>query len=254
MSEDALGLGFTETSEISAWLRLEWQAFSVNFDEQRVMKKVKIRSVVIEQHGVVSPGVLEQKPTESRSYATAVTGLSTDKPSARRLPFMDDIVVLDEYVLVDDSGPFTVIRFFDRVHDDIDQSSQNICFGCGTYGHAKELCGNPEYAGAVINNQSHCYFPLANKQVNKVSHEDLFGPWMVVEDRRRRNHRYENPGKCMTKGATGSRFDVLHDFPWEDVVVNVGITMEGVSEYHGPSVATQSPWGEHRVFKVFRLF
>ncbi|KAK8659864.1 hypothetical protein V6N13_030056 [Hibiscus sabdariffa] len=177
MSEDALGLGFTETSEISAWLRLEWQAFSVNFDEQRVMKKVKIRSVVIEQHGVVSPGVLEQ-----------------------------------------------------------------------------ELCGNPEYAGAVINNQSHCYFPLANKQVNKVSHEDLFGPWMVVEDRRRRNHRYENPGKCMTKGATGSRFDVLHDFPWEDVVVNVGITMEGVSEYHGPSVATQSPWGEHRVFKVFRLF
>ncbi|KAL4346465.1 hypothetical protein GQ457_17G010540 [Hibiscus cannabinus] len=69
------------------------------------------------------------------------------------------------------------------------EGSQNISFGCGTYGHAKELFGNPKYAGAVTNNQSHRFFPLAKKQVDKVSHEDLFGPWMVVEDRRRRNHR-----------------------------------------------------------------
>ncbi|KAK8632506.1 hypothetical protein V6N13_072897 [Hibiscus sabdariffa] len=70
--------------------------------------------------------------------------------------------------------------------------------------------------GAVHNNQGNHSFPLANKQADKVSSKDLFGTWMLVEDRRRRTLRNDNAGKSMIKETSGSRFDILHNFPVED--------------------------------------
>ncbi|KAK8553972.1 hypothetical protein V6N12_030951 [Hibiscus sabdariffa] len=328
MAEDTLGLGFARTLEISSWPRLEQQGLPVDSDEQHVTKKVKNR---------------------------AASGLSASKGNARLMPSMDDVVVLDEDVIVDDSGPFTVIRFSDRVHDVIDQSIGRslivrllgrsigyrmlwnhiqalwapqgniqlvdldkdyylvkfvvdedyvkvlaegpwIIFGnyLTVQPWSHEFSTNQVFPSQVIvwvrlsGLLYHYYmkslflritsilgrvvkvdynthggergkfarlaiildltkpirscigidgfiqqleyerlhniffgcgnhsFPLANKQADKVSSKDLFGTWMLVEDRRRRTLRNDNAGKSMIKETSGSRFDILHNFPVED--------------------------------------
>ncbi|KAK8538747.1 hypothetical protein V6N13_009128 [Hibiscus sabdariffa] len=70
----------------------------------------------------------------------------------------------------------------------------------------EEHCGNLEHAGTAHNSQGNRSFPLSNKQVDKVSSEDLFGPWMVVEDRRRRPRWNDNTGKQMPTEISVSRF------------------------------------------------
>ncbi|KAK8704736.1 hypothetical protein V6N13_048350 [Hibiscus sabdariffa] len=148
MSESTLGLGFAGTPEVSSWSRLERQRQLFNFDEQRVMKKVKNRGEGFEQPGDASLGGLEpktevgdyddvcmsdgnheggvrtasgvpvrdgaQQPTKSRSYATMTFGSSGSDENARLVPSMDDVVVLGDDVTVDDSGQFPIIRFSDR--------------------------------------------------------------------------------------------------------------------------------------------
>ncbi|KAL4387446.1 hypothetical protein GQ457_09G020350 [Hibiscus cannabinus] len=49
----------------------------------------------------------------SRSYAAAVVGERAAKVPGKKVLNPDDIVVLDEDVNVDDSGPYTVVRFSD---------------------------------------------------------------------------------------------------------------------------------------------
>ncbi|KAK8712301.1 hypothetical protein V6N13_147541 [Hibiscus sabdariffa] len=46
----------------------------------------------------------------ARSYATAVSGSKADKETVKSVLNSDDIVVLDEDVVVDESGPYTVDR------------------------------------------------------------------------------------------------------------------------------------------------
>ncbi|KAK8572775.1 hypothetical protein V6N12_028818 [Hibiscus sabdariffa] len=120
MSESTLGLGFAGTPEVSSWSRLERQRQLFNFDEQRVMKKVKNRGEGFEQPGDASLGGLEpktevgdyddvcmsdgnheggvrtasgvpvrdgaQQPTKSRSYATMTFGSSGSDENARLNP------------------------------------------------------------------------------------------------------------------------------------------------------------------------
>ncbi|KAL4284648.1 hypothetical protein GQ457_16G019820 [Hibiscus cannabinus] len=118
---------------------------------------------------------------------------------------------------------------------------QNICFGCGTYGHAKEHCGNPEHAGTTHNSQGNRSFPLSNKQVDKVSSEDLFGPWMVVEDRRRRPRRNDNTRKQMPTKISGSRFEILNNLPVDEETTSMRAFVGGTSKQINSPVVLQSP-------------
>ncbi|KAL4351495.1 hypothetical protein GQ457_06G009470 [Hibiscus cannabinus] len=79
----------------------------------------------------------------------------------------------------------------------------NICFKCGKYGHAKEYCGVVE-APAITEENAHA---LRNP-------EDLYGPWMQVVNRRRRNVNISgssggNEGSTVAREARGSRFAAL---------------------------------------------
>ncbi|KAK8536045.1 hypothetical protein V6N12_012707 [Hibiscus sabdariffa] len=135
-----LGLGFSETSEISALPRLEQQGSSLDSDEQRVMKKAKNRDDGVEQAGgslrtdsglavdnggggdmrmagneggsgskSLDHGPPEEENRQTRSYAVAVSGMFDSRENSQPIPYMNDVVVLDEDVIVDDNGPFMVI-------------------------------------------------------------------------------------------------------------------------------------------------
>ncbi|KAK8649333.1 hypothetical protein V6N13_130063 [Hibiscus sabdariffa] len=138
MDTDTLGLGFFGAPEISSWPRLEQQGLPVDSDEQRVTKKVKNRGGSLDLSGDGSSEGLEhvsdagdngdvhmledgrdngfrdvvdgpaengeqQKPA-SRSYAAATAaGLLTSEGNGRPRSSMDDVEVLDDDVIVDDS-------------------------------------------------------------------------------------------------------------------------------------------------------
>ncbi|KAL4335546.1 hypothetical protein GQ457_07G011820 [Hibiscus cannabinus] len=104
---------------------------------------------------------------------------------------------------------------------------QNICFGCGTYGHAKEHCGTSELAEVSHNGNGNRAFPLSNKKVDKVAAEDLFGPWMVVEDRRRRARRTDTSGAHMPPGTSGLRFEMLNNLSADVDASSIGNSIGG---------------------------
>ncbi|KAK9012129.1 hypothetical protein V6N11_040198 [Hibiscus sabdariffa] len=62
------------------------------------------------------------------SYAAmAAKPVSSNVSSGKSFNFTEEeVVVLDEDCLVDDSGAFPMIKFSDRVHDQIDKNMQNV--------------------------------------------------------------------------------------------------------------------------------
>ncbi|KAL4291217.1 hypothetical protein GQ457_14G013430 [Hibiscus cannabinus] len=86
---------------------------------------------------------------------------------------------------------------------------QNICYDCGIYGHSKEYCA----AFKTSLTENGCGGQLNKNNVEaEVSEDRLFGPWMVVENRRRRTSDVSrsNGGSMNGGNATGgSRFGVL---------------------------------------------
>ncbi|KAL4333466.1 hypothetical protein GQ457_07G012960 [Hibiscus cannabinus] len=89
-----------------------------------------------------------------------------------------------------------------------------ICYKCGKYGHAKEVCGTSESSTVQEVN------PSALRNPTK-----LYGPWMQVVNKRRRNvslqrsNRIDN-GSSRETVALGSRFATLAE------VVNEGVAVE----------------------------
>ncbi|XP_038996336.1 uncharacterized protein LOC120120897 [Hibiscus syriacus] len=87
---------------------------------------------------------------------------------------------------------------------------QQICFKCGTYGHAKEAYQtNQKEKQMEITNTSH----VIEEQSNfKNSKENPFGPWMVVQPRGRRSRYQRTQIKNKELEGTpkqGSRFAPL---------------------------------------------
>ncbi|KAL4291711.1 hypothetical protein GQ457_14G003420 [Hibiscus cannabinus] len=76
-----------------------------------------------------------------------------------------------------------------------------ICFKCVKYGHAEEVCGATEPA------------PGTDTITDKRKPDDLYGPWMQVVNRRRRNvgnlNLGVNGGARKEQDTRGSRFTVL---------------------------------------------
>ncbi|KAK8602887.1 hypothetical protein V6N13_085089 [Hibiscus sabdariffa] len=133
-------------------------------------------------HSVHMDGVeaeSEAQPGASRSYAAAMTGLKAEKETSKSVLSSDDIVVLDEDVLVDESGPYT------------------------------ELCGNLGDAKEPLAAQGSHSFPFSGAKHHEVSTEELYGPWMVVGDKKRCPRKLHDTNKGVESSFGKSRFDAL---------------------------------------------
>ncbi|KAL4290191.1 hypothetical protein GQ457_14G018230 [Hibiscus cannabinus] len=101
---------------------------------------------------------------------------------------------------------------------------QNICFKCGVYGHSQELCTHSTMRGNVVNGQKQNSDNVGEEVSKEAGKEGLFGPWMVVDTRRRRAPaaRVVPREFEQDKGsALGSRFVVLECEPVAPAVEHV---------------------------------
>ncbi|KAL4341777.1 hypothetical protein GQ457_08G026220 [Hibiscus cannabinus] len=98
-----------------------------------------------------------------------------------------------------------------------------ICFHCGTYGHSKETCG------VLLGADSSTRQDLG-PEIKKPSENELYGPWMTVDSRRRRNTSYNHSNKATVPKpqrnnvVMGSRFNALNID--EDVGVDMTVAPE----------------------------
>ncbi|KAL4368982.1 hypothetical protein GQ457_05G017200 [Hibiscus cannabinus] len=126
-------------------------------------------------------------------------------------------------IVMDLKKPLISGIIIDGKHQDIEyEGLPSICFKCGKYEHMKEMCGVSEIAMERENNFTEQRNP-----------QELYGPWMQVVNRRRRNvsnvTNRETPGRGVRLVATlGSRYDILADEPEtvterEDAPMSVGM-------------------------------
>ncbi|MBA0751938.1 hypothetical protein Gogos_000825, partial [Gossypium gossypioides] len=82
-----------------------------------------------------------------------------------------------------------------------------IYFTCKKYRHTKELCAAPQSDSVVRKDQKGTTLTKAVSGGESA----IYGPWMVVKRKVRRNSRNNNVKKIdfMEKGKSGSRFDAL---------------------------------------------
>ncbi|KAL4303029.1 hypothetical protein GQ457_10G025080 [Hibiscus cannabinus] len=85
----------------------------------------------------------------------------------------------------------------------------NICFQCRVYGHSKEVCGRLEEDSDVQTRQATRTFPFSSTVGQEVPPEKLYGPWMIVGDRKRRTRRPSVSSKPVEASSGKTRFDVL---------------------------------------------
>ncbi|KAL4362433.1 hypothetical protein GQ457_04G029140 [Hibiscus cannabinus] len=86
---------------------------------------------------------------------------------------------------------------------------QHICFECGVYGHSKEACTKGKETASGRSGQEGNQRPEPSVTI---SESNLFGPWMVVDNRRRKpvgNGRAVEPVMQEGGGHRGSRFAAL---------------------------------------------
>ncbi|KAL4346395.1 hypothetical protein GQ457_17G004810 [Hibiscus cannabinus] len=95
-------------------------------------------------------------------------------------------------VMVDLTKPLLAcIRIDGKIQKVEYEGLQQICFQCGTYGHAKENCvGSGGSPGFSINDNGK-NLGQASTSTNPVEPSDLapYGPWMTVDNRRRKTMR-----------------------------------------------------------------
>ncbi|KAK8669476.1 hypothetical protein V6N13_106906 [Hibiscus sabdariffa] len=194
---------------------LERPASLVEAEEQRATKKVKNKGV---EDGIVLGGshsteahisdltgnVDEPMQEEDRvatntllvdgiedshvvpnSYAAVVAGSVAPKTPAKITLNPDDIVVLDEDHLE-----------YEGLHN-------------GLYGHSRDMCGHLGEENKTTSVQENHSFPFSGSERHEVSAEELYGPWMLVSDRRCRPRRMNGVGKVTDSNVGKSRFDVL---------------------------------------------
>ncbi|KAH1066052.1 hypothetical protein J1N35_031039 [Gossypium stocksii] len=81
-----------------------------------------------------------------------------------------------------------------------------ICFTCGKYGHIKELCAAMQPGSSSGKEQNY----VSPAKVTNEGDGAVYGPWMVVEKKNRRNYRNINSSENLRdQGKSGSRFDAL---------------------------------------------
>ncbi|KAK8983236.1 hypothetical protein V6N11_057985 [Hibiscus sabdariffa] len=142
----------------------------------------------------------------TRSYATAVSGSKAAKETVKSVPNSDDIVVLDEDVFVDEKM-------------------------CG---------GSSGEQGSLVARGGHS-FPFSGDKRHEVTTEELYGPWMVAGDRKRRPRKQLVTDKGMNLNNGKSRFNVLATEAAEADVPEVGVSIPSVAHVStkaGPSLTS----------------
>ncbi|XP_039036627.1 uncharacterized protein LOC120173595 [Hibiscus syriacus] len=111
-------------------------------------------------------------------------------------------------VVIDLNKPLILCVGIDDFIQQIEyEGLQQICFNCGTYGHAKENCQiNQQKSQMETTNTDQDREAFSTKDNNK---ENVFGPWMVVQPRGRNIKSQRNQSKNKEVEITvnqGSRF------------------------------------------------
>ncbi|KAL4272914.1 hypothetical protein GQ457_13G010250 [Hibiscus cannabinus] len=105
-------------------------------------------------------------------------------------------------IIVDLKKPLISGIIIDGKRQDIEYDGlPSICFKCGKYGHMKESCGVPVVAVNTHDNSAAQRNP-----------QELYGPWMQVVNRKRRNVSIANALGVLSRGSKptnieGSRFE-----------------------------------------------
>ncbi|KAK8673515.1 hypothetical protein V6N13_111850 [Hibiscus sabdariffa] len=80
------------------------------------------------------------------------------------------------------------------------------------------MCGQPEEENKTPSVQENHSFPFSGSEGQEVSAEELYGPWMLTSDRRRRSRRLNDTGKVADPNVGKSHFDVLTYDDTEELV------------------------------------
>ncbi|KAL4281246.1 hypothetical protein GQ457_03G036790 [Hibiscus cannabinus] len=123
----------------------------------------------------------------------------------------------------------------------------NICFKCGLYGHSRDLCGHPGEEIKTPSVQEKHSFPFTGSERKAVDAEELYGPWMLASNRRRRSRRLNDTGKMADPNAGKSRFDVLASDGSEELIPSDVVSLNAVpgmeSDVSPPVLAPHSMAG-----------
>ncbi|KAL4296172.1 hypothetical protein GQ457_12G018930 [Hibiscus cannabinus] len=119
---------------------------------------------------------------------------------------------------------------------------QQICYSCGKYGHAEDICATVSSSQEAPRSD---VAALAPNRSADVSNNSLYGPWMIANTRRRIASKATNPDTSTAAAQNqfrGSRFDALH--MEEDMDAADG------TRVHDPSVLlphrAEASQGQHR--------
>ncbi|KAK9005745.1 hypothetical protein V6N11_043166 [Hibiscus sabdariffa] len=232
-------------------LILEQPASLTPIDEVRVVKKgrndplMARESVVsdmeagidedmaIQQQTVYGPlpgsgndGETRATPTQLGGNSYAAVAVSMDNmnrgKSASCTYVEDEVVVLDEDVRVDSSSPIPSICFLNMVHNQVDHNMRNTIIvrllGC-SIGYAT-LCSHIQSLWKLVGEIKIIGDSATKDNVVVVDDtleddgegsKDLYGPWMVVDKRRRRAVGRRAKSLGIYGPTSGSRFGVLSD-------------------------------------------
>ncbi|KAK8568720.1 hypothetical protein V6N12_007263 [Hibiscus sabdariffa] len=119
----------------------------------------------------------------------------------------DEVVVLDKDYIVDHAGNYPTIHFSNRVHDQIDRCTRNVII-IHLLGGDNCPKTHPTPETMVDSNGPKSNSEISKEDNNKV--ENLYGPWMVAENRQKRTTVNAKTGNATRRlGNQGSRYEVL---------------------------------------------
>ncbi|KAK9003234.1 hypothetical protein V6N11_060798 [Hibiscus sabdariffa] len=160
------------------------------------------------------------------TYASKVqsNGMNKSKDKNTNDFFDQEIKILDEDVIVNTSGSIPSIQFSNRVHD------QDFCKV-----HKGDIRDNHQVSERDVPSEK-----------ETCSESNLYGPWMMVQSRRRNSFSSGRRNPAMEGGkmqAQGSRFGVLNTDPvvaGDTTAPSIGIGVVAGAENNGKAPVTTS--------------
>ncbi|KAL4375791.1 hypothetical protein GQ457_02G041460 [Hibiscus cannabinus] len=173
-------------------------------------------------------------------------------------------------IVVDLNKPLlSCIRIDERVQTIEYEGLNQICFECGIYGHHKDVCKANTTGVEKMHGNAKAQDSTDKNTDVAISESSLFGPWMVVADRRRRGGTARSGGLTNVKPRSGSMFEslVVEDIGedkdndgsqelivrTEDTMVAEGDNAERVSKVLIHTVTKNAAYRESNPSRKFKL-